>query len=52
MLDLVKSDEQAEVAKVFAYVRERAVGFDNAAETIDEFLRSIAFEQSDAEDAK
>lgn len=41
MLDLIKNDEQAEVARVFKDVRERAIGFDNAADSIDDFMSEI-----------
>ena len=41
MLDLIKTDEQAEVARVFKDVRERAIGFDKAAGSIDQFMSEI-----------
>lgn len=46
MLDIVNSDEQAEVASVFKDVRERAIGFDLAADRIDSFMDEL-----EAEDA-
>lgn len=41
MLDFIKTDEQAEVAKVFKDVRERAIGFELASEAIDRFMSEI-----------
>lgn len=47
MLDVIKTDEQAEVAKVFKDVRERAIGFESAAKAIDTFMDEVDQEKLD-----
>lgn len=41
MLEPINTDEQAEVARAFKDVRERAVGFQMAADAIDSFMDEV-----------
>lgn len=52
MLDLIKTDEQAEVARVFKDVRERAVGFELAADSIDKFMDEVDCDEFEKDDAR
>lgn len=49
MLNAVKTDEQAEVARVFKDVRERATGFESAANAIDAFMKEMESDSSKKE---